>query len=120
MLTHVKEKLAFVRKQKANHQVYQQEMENAYAQSRGKLATARIHRDAVRDENSSLKKSSGLIGMTDLLYDFEHWTNELERMQERVTELKTRYGDLTQAQHELEAKISHRQPVDSNLLKLNR
>jgi hypothetical protein len=120
MLTHVKEKLAFERKQKLGMQTDQQTVETAYGQSRAKLATARIHRDTIRDENSSLKKSSGLIGMTDLLYDFEHRSNELEMMQERVGELKTRFNDLTTMQHELEAKISQRQPMDPALMRMNR
>jgi hypothetical protein len=120
MLTHVKEKLAFARKQKLALQSDQESVEGAYGQSRAKLATARIHRDTIRDENSSLKKSSGLIGMTDLLYDFEHRSNELETMQEQVSELKTRFNDLTALQHELEAKISQRQPVDPALLRMNR
>ena len=119
-LTHVKEKLAFVLKHKAQLMQQQEDMDNMYAQSRAKLATARIHRDKVRDENSNLKKSSGLIGMTDLLYDFENRSNELELMQDRVTELKTRCNDLTSMQHELEAKISQRQPLDPSLLKMNR
>lgn len=119
-LTHVKEKLAFVVKHKQQLQRQQEGMDNAYAQSRAKLATARIHRDKVRDENSNLKKSSGLIGMTDLLYDFENRSNELELMQDRVTELKTRFNDLTSMQHELEAKISQRQPLDPTLLRMNK
>jgi hypothetical protein len=120
MLTHVKEKLAFVRKQKLARMQSQQEMEDRYGQSRGKLASVRIHRDKVRDENSTLKKSSGLIGMTDLLYDFENRSNEFEAMQERVTELKTKFNDLMALQRELEAKIAQRQPMDPSLLKMNR
>jgi hypothetical protein len=120
MLTHVKEKLAFVRKQKTSMNQSKQEMEDAYGQARTKLANAKIHRDSVRDENSSLKKSSGLIGMTDLLYDFEARSNELESMQERVSELKTRFNDLAEIQHELEAKIMQRKPIDTSLLKMNR
>lgn len=119
-LTHVKEKLAFVMKHKTQLQKQQEDMDNSYAQSRSKLATARIHRDKVRDENSNLKKSSGLIGMTDLLYDFENRSNELELMQDRLTELKTRCNDLRSMQHELEAKISQRQPLDPSLLRMNR
>jgi hypothetical protein len=120
MLTHVKEKLAFVRRQKVSMQQSRQDMEESYGQARAKLAAAKIRRDSVRDENSTLKKSSGLIGMTDLLYDFEHRTNELESMQERVSELKTRFNDLLALQRELEAKIAQRQPIDPSLLKINR
>ncbi|KAH0786354.1 coiled-coil domain-containing protein [Histomonas meleagridis] len=119
-LTHVKEKLNFVMKQKAQLQQKQAQMDGRYSESRSKLATARIRRDKVRDENSHLKKSSGLIGMTDLLYDFENKNNELELMQDKLTELKTRFNDLTNMQHELEAKISQRQPLDTSYLKLNR
>ena len=119
-LTHVKEKLAFVRKQKAELVIRQKKMDDDYAESRSKLALARIRRDKVRDDNSNLKKSSGLIGMTDLLYDFEKRSNELELMQDRVTELKTRYNDLLAMQHELEAKIAQRQPLDQSLLRMNR
>jgi chromosome segregation ATPase len=120
MLTHVKEKLAFVRRQKAQAQQNQQEMEAGYTRSRAVLANARIKRDQMRDENSNLKKSSGLIGMMDLLYDFENRSNELELMQDRVTELKTRFSDLTAMQHELEAKIAQRQPMDTMVLRMNR
>jgi hypothetical protein len=120
MLTHVKEKLAHIRKQKQILHVGRQQTEDSYAQARAKLAHAKIKRDSVRDENSSLKKSSGLIGMTDLLYDFENRTNELETMQERITDLKTRFNDLGSMQREYEAKISQRQPIDSALFKLNR
>ena len=120
MLTHVKEKLAFVRKQKAARLQEEQEKDEEYAQSRAKLATARIKRDYTRDHNSALKKASGLIGMTDLLYDFEKRSNELELMQDRVTELKTRFNDLTAMQHELEAKIAQKQPLDPALMKMNR
>lgn len=116
-LTHVKEKLAFVRRQKAALQVRQDEVDREYVAARASLASSRIHRDKVRDENSALKKSSGLIGMTDLLYDFEKRANELELMQDRVTELKTRYNDLLVLQHELEAKIAQRQPLDPALLR---
>ena len=120
ILTHVIEKLAFVKKQKESLTKQQDEVDELYADSRNKLATHRIRRDKVRDENSTLKKSSGLIGMTDLLYDFENRANELEMMQDRVTELKTRYNDLIAMQHELEAKIAQRKPLDPNLLKMNR
>ena len=41
-------------------------------------------------------------------------------MQDRVTELKTRYNDLLAMQHELEAKIAQRQPLDQSLLRMNR
>jgi hypothetical protein len=120
MLTHVKEKLAFVRKQKQTLHVERQHAEEAYSQARSKLATAKIHRDSVREENSSLKKSSGLIGMTDLLYDFERRSNELETMQERLTDLKTRFNDLGNIQRELEAKLAQKRPIDVSLLKMNR
>ena len=120
MLTHVKEKLAFVRRQKAAKQQEEQEKDDEYAQSRAKLATARIKRDYTRDHNASLKKASGLIGMTDLLYDYENKSNELELMQDKVTELQTRFNDLTAMQHELEAKIAQRQPLDPALMKMNR
>ena len=120
MLTHVKEKLAFVRRQKAARQQEEQQKDDEYAESRAKLATARIKRDYTRDHNASLKKASGLIGMTDLLYDYENKSNELELMQDRVTELQTRFNDLTAMQHELEAKIAQRQPLDPALMKMNR
>ena len=58
MLTHVKEKLAFVRRQKAARQQEEQDKDDEYAQSRAKLATARIKRDYTRDHNASLKKAS--------------------------------------------------------------
>ena len=51
--------------------------------------------------------------MTDLLYDLENRSNELELMQGRVTELKTRFNDLTAMQH-------WRQPLDPSLAKMNR
>jgi len=120
ILTHVKEKLAFVKKQKEKLALEQQAIDSEYADSRNKLALSRTHRDKVRDENSSLKKSSGLIGMTELLYDFENRANELEMMQDKVSELKTKYNDLIAMQHELEAKIAQRKPLDPTLLKMNR
>ena len=120
MLTHVKEKLAFVQKQNEELRKQNKEIDDAYAESRTKLASMRAGRDKVRDENATLKKASGLIGMTDLLYDFERRSNELELMQDKVTELKTRFNDLTSMQHELEAKIAQRQPIDPELLRLNR
>jgi predicted nucleic acid-binding Zn-ribbon protein len=52
--------------------------------------------------------------MTDLLYDFENRSNELELMQEEVSDLKTRFN-------ELEAKIARRsvladdEPVTVNM-----
>lgn len=120
ILTHVKEKLAFVTKQKKALTDKQQEMDKKYAEARAKLATARIHRDKVRDYNSNLKKSSGLIGMNDLLYDFENRSNQLELMQDKVTELKQKYNDLISMQHELEAKIAQHPPLDPTLLRMNR
>lgn len=119
-LTHVREKLNFVIKQREELEVKLQEIDKSYAQSRSVLANSRNKRDKVRDDNSNLKKSSGLIGMTDLLYDFENRSNELELMQDRVAELKRKYQDLMSIQHELEAKIAQRQPLDQTLLKMNR
>ena len=118
ILTHVKEKLAFVRKQKEILTQEQCDMETRYGESRAKLASARAQRDKVRDDNSSLKKSSGLIGMTDLLYDFENRSNELEMIQDKISELKTKHSDLIALQHELEAKIAQRQPIDTNLIRM--
>ena len=109
-----------MRRQKAARQQEEQQKDDEYAESRAKLATARIKRDYTRDHNASLKKASGLIGMTDLLYDYENKSNELELMQDRVTELQTRFSDLTAMQHELEAKIAQRQPLDPALMKMNR
>ena len=120
ILTHVKEKLAFVKKQKEGLIETLDEMDREYAEARARLATARIHRDKVRDANSNLKKSSGLIGMNDLLYDFENRSNELELMQDKVTELKQKYNDLINMQHELEAKIAQHPPLDPTLLRMNR
>lgn len=120
ILTHVKEKLHFVSKQKEGLITMQKKIDTDYTEARAKLATARIHRDKVRDDNSNLKKSSGLIGMTDLLYDFENRSNELELMKDKVTELKQKYNDLVAMQHELEAKIAQHPPLDPTLLRMNR
>lgn len=56
MLTYVKKKLVFVRKQKLGLQKNQQDMDDAYAKSRVKPANASIRRNNIRDENSALKK----------------------------------------------------------------
>jgi hypothetical protein len=120
MLTHVKEKLAFVRKQKTLMSQGKQETEDRYGESRAKLAAAKSKRDSLRDANSTLKKSSGLIGMNDLLYDFENRSNELESMQERASDLKMKFNDVVALQRELEAKIAQRRPIDEKLLKFNR
>lgn len=119
-LTHVQEKLFYVKKQRISLEEELASIDKQYTESRSVLAAAKNHRDKVRDDNSNLKKSSGLIGMNDLLYDFENRSNELELMQDRVTELKRKYQDLMSIQHELEAKIAQRQPLDQNLSRMNR
>jgi hypothetical protein len=120
MLSHVKEKLAFVRRQRLARIKDTEQVDEAYGRARARLAQVKTRRDMVREQNASLKKSSGLIGMGELLYDFEARTNELEALTARLAELKGQYSELLASQHELEAKIAQRRPIDPALLRMNR
>jgi len=50
----------------------------------------------VRVENTNLKQVSGLIGNTDLLYDYEDCMHELERNTETLRQLKEMHNSLLQ------------------------
>lgn len=81
-------------------------------QARANVGDAKIHQDWIREENSSLKRVSGLKRIPNLSRAFEHRSNELHPMQERVTELKTRFNDFLAMQRQFETNIAERQSVE--------
>eukprot|EP00743_Colponemidia_sp_Colp-15_P001824 GILK01001989.1.p1 GENE.GILK01001989.1~~GILK01001989.1.p1 ORF type:complete len:605 (+),score=181.67 GILK01001989.1:56-1816(+) len=95
VLTHIKEKLQFVQ---AENQVLQSELsglDDNLSHERDTLSKTKHERDELRLENGRLRQQTGIANSDLLTKDFETRNNEINRLRQRLRELKDRHAKLT-------------------------
>jgi len=96
VLTHVREKLRFVKKQNAVLRVKLEALDEQINDHRALISTAKKDRDAVKDMNSELKRLQGFAGSDLLLTDFERRKGGTESVRLAIKELQEKKFLLTQ------------------------
>jgi hypothetical protein len=69
-------------------------------------------RDSLRVDNNRLKQSSGLLGNTTLLRDFEESVDENESLKSQIELLKRKHAELILNSKGLKKKISQVKSAD--------
>eukprot|EP01006_Ploeotia_vitrea_P064863 TRINITY_DN89176_c0_g1_i1.p1 TRINITY_DN89176_c0_g1~~TRINITY_DN89176_c0_g1_i1.p1 ORF type:complete len:376 (+),score=214.92 TRINITY_DN89176_c0_g1_i1:46-1173(+) len=95
VLTHVKEKLKFVRGANAVLQEELKQFETQVTNLRDQLTKAKHARDALREENTKLRQKQGFIGSDMLVSDYETRKNEVDVLEGKLAELKDKYARLS-------------------------
>ena len=104
VLTHVKEKMEFVKNENATLQKQVAQLEEQLCTLRDKLASSKRERDVFAHDNQKMKEKMPMIGSEDLLLDYEVRKKEIENCRIEVV-------DLTNKHHELMQWINGHQPV---------
>ncbi|CAF1170543.1 unnamed protein product [Adineta ricciae] len=105
-LSHIKEKLNYVGQQRAKAESILEQTESEVKQKRDELATIKRRRDRLRQENQTLKQSSGLIGNELLLRDYEERYDDIDKCTEKLENLKKHHAEITLTCKVLKKKIS--------------
>ncbi|CAF0865162.1 unnamed protein product [Rotaria sordida] len=106
ILSHIKEKLNFVNEQRIQAAEILVTKEKEVKQKRDELSTIKRRRDRLRQENQSLKQTSGLIGNEQLLRDYEERYDEIGKCTDKLENLKKRHAEITLMCKVLKKKIS--------------
>lgn len=96
VLTHIKEKLHFVRQENAVLQRKRDLVDNDVLALRDKLSKVKKHRDNLRADNAKLKQKQGFVGSDLLVQDFESQRGLMNDKQMRLDYLMQRHAQLTQ------------------------
>jgi hypothetical protein len=95
VLTHVKEKLQFVRAQKQVLDKENEQLDDLTALERERLTKLKRERDAARAEQEKLKGDKGFSGSAALVQDFEKRKHDIETLQQELARLKQNFRELT-------------------------
>ncbi|CAF2414519.1 unnamed protein product [Rotaria sp. Silwood2] len=106
ILSHIKEKLNFVNEQRIEAAEILATKEKEVKQKRDELSTIKRRRDHLRQDNQSLKQTSGLIGNEHLLRDYEERYDEIGKCTDKLENLKKRHAEITLMCKVLKKKIS--------------
>jgi hypothetical protein len=90
VLTHVREKLRFVKKQNIVVKSTIDDLDAQINVQRGLISTAKKDRDSVKDVNVELKRQQGFAGSELLLTDYESRKSNIESMRIAIKELQER------------------------------
>jgi histone deacetylase 6 len=96
VLTHVREKLKFVRKQNGILRKQIESLDDQINGQRGLISNAKKDRDSVKDVNSELKRLQGFAGSDLLLNDYEKRKSDLESVKLAIKELQEKKFLLTE------------------------
>ena len=96
VLTHVKEKLEFVKGENAGLEREVNERDAQLASLRDDLAKAKKQRDTYVHENVKMKEKMPMIGSEDLLLDYELRKSEIETLRGEVVALTNKHHELMQ------------------------
>ncbi|XP_061403966.1 coiled-coil domain-containing protein 96-like [Lethenteron reissneri] len=111
MLTHVKEKLQFVQVENEEQRAALASVEVHVAQRRDTLTRTKQARDALRTDNTRLRRRAGLLGSPQLLRDLEVAVDGAERLRGRLQELRARHAGLALAARGVRAKVEQARAV---------
>lgn len=104
ILTHVKEKLEFVRNENVTLQRRVSSMEETLTTLRDRLNQCKRERDHFANENIHMREKMPMIGSEDLLLDYEVRKKEIEKCRINIV-------DLTNKHHQLVQWINTHQPL---------
>lgn len=104
ILTHVKEKLEFVRNENVTLQRRVASMEETLTTLRDRLNQSKRERDHFANENIHMREKMPMIGSEDLLLDYEVRKKEIEKCRINIV-------DLTNKHHQLVQWINTHQPL---------
>ena len=90
VLTHVREKLRFVKKKNIVVKSTIDDLDAQINAQRGLISTAKKDRDSVKDVNVELKRQQGFAGSELLLTDYESRKSDIESMRIAIKELQER------------------------------
>lgn len=94
VLTHVKEKLEYVKSENAQLQKQVSELDAELTQLRDRLATCKRNRDTFANDNIRMREKMPMIGSEDLLLDYEVRKKEIENTRIEVVSLTNRHHEL--------------------------
>ena len=94
ILTHVKEKLEFVKGQNATLLREVDSQESSLTQVRDALASSKKERDFFATENTRMREKMPLIGANNLLLDYELRKKSIENLQLEVVSLTNEHHEL--------------------------
>lgn len=96
VLTHIKEKLKFVRREVKELRDDVEAVEAQVAAERDQLSKAKHMRDSIRGANAQSKKQQGFVSNDMLVKDFEVRKRQMREMRDELTELREQYTYLKQ------------------------
>jgi hypothetical protein len=94
ILTHVKEKLEFVKGENTSLQQLVKEQEEQLTVLRDRLSHAKKERDVYSNDNVKMRESMPMIGAEDLLLDYEVRKKEIENLRIKVLTLTNEHHSL--------------------------
>lgn len=97
VLTHVKEKLTFVRGEHEGLVARVAGLDEQVVAMRDRLTKAKHERDALRRENGVLKQKQGFIGSDLLVADWQRTKGESEQLEAQVAALRERHARIMAA-----------------------
>jgi len=105
VLTHIKEKLEFIEEENLDTKHTLKVVEKQLALKRDVINGTKRARDDLRLANRRLNLKMGLLGMDDLLEDYEVSYDEDAEIQQKIGDLKVRYAELTLNIRKVKQKI---------------
>ncbi|CUG25491.1 Hypothetical protein, putative [Bodo saltans] len=99
VLTHVKEKLEFVKAENTQLQRQVAQLEEELSSLRDRLAQTKRERDYFANDNIKIREKMPMIGAEDLLLDYEVRKKDIENCRIEVVELTNRHHELMQWIH---------------------
>ncbi|XP_014772864.1 coiled-coil domain-containing protein 96 isoform X2 [Octopus bimaculoides] len=106
VLTHLKEKLQFMKLENKMLGEELNKVELAVVQKRDRLNNTKQGRDYLKNDNQALQRSCGLLNNKTLLYNFEVQKDESEHLLQEVENLKLRYTEFNMNSQKLQKKIA--------------
>jgi len=95
VLTHLKEKIQFVQVENQELKKQLSRLDSDVTSHRDALGHMKQQRDVVRVDNNGLRQASGLVGLDDLLRDYEYCMNELALNKAKLRNLKDTHEKLS-------------------------
>jgi len=110
VLTHFKEKLQFVVAENAVVRSELADLDDDLGGARDRVAKAKTERESLKADNAGLRQRQGFANNDLLVIDFEKRKTELTRTEQKISELKERYGLLQAECNKANAVIAAHSP----------
>jgi len=106
VLTHLKEKMNFIHMENTGMRGQLMAVEERVARRRDVISLTKHARDKLRQSNSRLFQQSGMLGMKDLLHDYEVSSDLTADLNHRIETLKRQHAELSLKIGGVKKKIS--------------